>query len=198
MTLLSKSPTALSRPSLEERGERHYASILTRLTVPEMATVLPKLWRDVNDYLECTGSAPSGPPFVRYVVTDAGARIEVEAGVPVAEPVRGSNRVRAGVLPAGRYATVRHPGPLDELADINAALLEWLHENGYHVQSWPAEDEFVWRARYGNSSCRWAVACDRRTLARRDRSPHRVRLSCPRGLRACRKIPSPLPGAPPL
>jgi effector-binding domain-containing protein len=55
-------------------------------------------------------------------------QLEIETGVPVADPVPGEGRVFMGVLPAGRYATLTHIGPYDDLIDANEALQQWARE----------------------------------------------------------------------
>jgi effector-binding domain-containing protein len=51
--------------------------------------------------------------------------LNVEAGVPVETAVEGDDRVTAGVLPAGRYATALHVGPYDGLIGAVDGLLQW-------------------------------------------------------------------------
>jgi effector-binding domain-containing protein len=58
------------------------------------------------------------------------AELELETGVPVASPVEGKGEVRAGVLPAGRYATVGHTGHPDTLVTATRDLLDWASERG--------------------------------------------------------------------
>ena len=55
----------------------------------------------------------AGPPFIRYLVIDMAAELQIELAVPVSADISGSERVRPGVLPAGRYVTLRHTGPYD-------------------------------------------------------------------------------------
>jgi effector-binding domain-containing protein len=50
--------------------------------------------------------------------------------VPVVTPVDGDDRVLAGVLPAGRYATLRYTGHPDGLLGATAALREWAGQEG--------------------------------------------------------------------
>jgi effector-binding domain-containing protein len=76
------------------------------------------------------GIAPSGPPFIRYLVIDMAAELEIELAVPTGAPVAGSGRVRPGVLPEGRYAVLRHTGPYDGLIAANAALQQWAPRRG--------------------------------------------------------------------
>jgi effector-binding domain-containing protein len=64
-----------------------------------------------------------------------------------AEVTAGEGRVRAGVLPGGRYAVLRHTGPYDGLIASNAALLGWADEQGIALDSWDTAEGTAWRAR---------------------------------------------------
>lgn len=67
----------------------------------------------------------------------AGA-MEMEVGVPVADAVAGDDPVLAGVLPAGRYVTMRHVGHPDGLFQATGRLLEWGRQQGVR---WDASDD---------------------------------------------------------
>jgi effector-binding domain-containing protein len=56
------------------------------------------------------------------------ANLELETGVTVATKVEGDGKIRAGVLPAGRYATVVHKGHPDTLVTATGDLLQWAAE----------------------------------------------------------------------
>ena len=81
-------------------------------------------------YLEQQGVDPAGAPFIRYNVIDMEKGLELEAGVPVSDPVQGAGRVFAGVVPAGRYGTLTHIGHYNGLIDANEALQEWARQQG--------------------------------------------------------------------
>lgn len=51
-------------------------------------------------------------------------------GVPVFQLVVGDGEVRAGVLPAGRYAAVAHVGHPDTLEQATRELLDWAAARG--------------------------------------------------------------------
>ncbi len=76
---------------------------------------MPPLNQEVFAWLGGRGAAPAGAPFWKYNVIDMAAKLEIEAGVPVAAAVAGDDRVVSGVLPAGRYATLTHVGHPSEL-----------------------------------------------------------------------------------
>ena len=57
----------------------------------------------------------------------------IEIGVPVAGAIEDDGRVRPGLLPAGRYATLIHVGHPDGLLGANEALQVWAHDKGLRV-----------------------------------------------------------------
>jgi effector-binding domain-containing protein len=91
----------------------------------QLGSAVPPLTGQVFDWLAARGIAPAGPPFWRYLVVDMEAELELETGVAVASHPKGDDQVRAGVLPAGRYATVLHTGHPDSLESATRELLEW-------------------------------------------------------------------------
>jgi effector-binding domain-containing protein len=108
---------------IEERPAQPYVAIrrtITMQTFPEVADRLP----EVFGWLAARGIAPADAPFFRYLVIDMERELEVEAGVPVAGPVDGEGEMRAGVLPAGRYAVTTHVGHPDELIAVTGEFME--------------------------------------------------------------------------
>jgi hypothetical protein len=112
----------------------------------EMDAVIPRLLGEVFAWLERRAVAPAGPPFMRLLVVDMAALLEIELGVPVATPVPGDGRVAAGVLPAGPYATLVYTGVENGIA-ANAALQEWAARQGIVWQKWATERGDGWGAR---------------------------------------------------
>ena len=89
----------------------------------------------------------AGAPFWKYNVIDMERQLEVEVGFPVAVPVAGDDRVLAGVLPAGKYATLRHIGHPDTLSDATTALLDWAAGQGLTWDVMETEEGDRWGAR---------------------------------------------------
>jgi effector-binding domain-containing protein len=85
---------------------------------------------EVFGWLGQRGSTPAGAPFWKYNLIDVERQLEVEVGVPVGGPMTGDDRVLAGVLPAGKYATLRHVGHPAGLLDATKALLDWAAQQG--------------------------------------------------------------------
>ncbi|HEY5361911.1 MAG TPA: GyrI-like domain-containing protein [Streptosporangiaceae bacterium] len=90
----------------------------------------PGLLPEVFGWLGQRGSTPAGAPFWKYNLIDMERQLEVEVGVPVGGPMTGDDRVLAGVLPAGKYATLRHVGHPAGLLDATKALLDWAAQQG--------------------------------------------------------------------
>lgn len=86
-----------------------------RVTMEGLPGAVDQGFPELFGWLAEHGMAPAGPPFIRYHVTGAGGELDIELGVPADVTADGGTRVRPGVLPAGRYAVLRHTGPYDGL-----------------------------------------------------------------------------------
>ena len=112
-------------PEVVQRADQPYVAIKALVTMQTLGAVLPGLHPEVSSWLRARDVAKAGAPFWKYNVIDMERQLEVEVGFPVAVPVAGDDRVLAGVLPAGKYATLRHIGHPDTLSDATTALLDW-------------------------------------------------------------------------
>src|SRR5438067_7630439 len=132
----------ISRPKVEERTEQPYVAMRTQAAMHGLETVIPQLLGEVFAWLGTQSAAPAGAPFIRYRVINMAAQLEIEVGIPVARAMSGDDRICAGVLPAGRYASLVYTGPYDGngLVEANAALLEWGTEQGLVWDTWAAEN----------------------------------------------------------
>jgi hypothetical protein len=90
--------------TIQTRTEQPYVAIPVSVRMEELGSVVPPLTGRVFDWLAARGIASAGPPFWRYVVVDMETKLELQTGVPLATQVEGNGEIRAGVLPAGRYA----------------------------------------------------------------------------------------------
>lgn len=124
-------------PSVTERPAQPYVAIRAETTMQTMDTVLVPLFPQVFGWLAERGIPPVGPPFWKYNVIDMDGILEVEVGVPVGEPADGDDRVLAGVLPAGQYATLRYTGHPDGIIDAVVVLRDWV---GQENLTWDMTD----------------------------------------------------------
>src|SRR5580693_8214365 len=134
-------------PVVAQRAAQPYVAIRAQVTMPTMDTILVPLGPRVFAWLRERDVPPAGPPFWKYNVIDMDRLLEVEVGVPVATPVDGDDRVLAGVLPAGRYVTLRHTGHPDGLIDVIASLQEWAKREGLAWDRADTPDGERWAAR---------------------------------------------------
>lgn len=137
----------IAEPKIEERAEQPYVAIRTQATMQALNTVIPQGIGEVFAWLGKQGIRPAGAPFVRYLVIDMEALLEIEVGIPVASTLTGDGRVLAGVLPAGRYAALIYTG-IDNGIQANWTLLKWGEEQGLAWDTWAAQNGDGWGARY--------------------------------------------------
>ncbi|WP_375424724.1 GyrI-like domain-containing protein [uncultured Friedmanniella sp.] len=132
--------------SVVEQDEQPFVGVTRTLSMArlkEASDEIPRLF----GWLRERGIAPTGPPFVRFLVIDMAADMVVQAGVPVAAPVAADGEIEVGTLPAGRYVTVVHVGHYDGLYDATTQLLRWAGQQGLHFDKHPSEAGEVWTSR---------------------------------------------------
>ncbi len=137
----------ISEPKLSDRAEQPYVAVRTQATMQQLDTAIPQGIGEVSAWLGKQGVAPSGPPFIRYLVIDMEVLLDIEVGWPVASALPGDGRVSGGVLPAGRYASLVYSG-IDNGIQANWALLKWGAENGLVWDSWTTEKGDAFGARF--------------------------------------------------
>lgn len=130
---------------MEDRPAVAYAAIkrddITAATFGRIADRVPV----ILGWLGERGLAPAGAPFLKYNVIGPGDVFEVEAGVPVASPVRSEGEVFGATLPAGRYAGVSFVGHPLRLVDVTASVV-----------AWGARQGLAWDMREDGGAQRWA------------------------------------------
>jgi effector-binding domain-containing protein len=133
-------------PQIVIRAEQPYVAIRGRVSMAEIGAFAVRT-PEVFAWLGAHGLPPAGPPFMRYNVIDMTRDLEIDNGVPVAAPVEGDAEVIAGVLPAGRYATLTHVGHPSELMAATKALLDWAAAQGLTWDMSPSADGERWGSR---------------------------------------------------
>jgi effector-binding domain-containing protein len=138
----------ISEPKVEQRAEQRYVGIRSQVPISQFPQIIPQHLDELFGWLGARGVAPAGAPFMRYYVINMQGNMDVEMGVPVASDVTGDERVAAGVIPAGRYASLVYTG-LDGMPG-NAALIGWAETNGLQWDRWddPHGDAFRARVEY--------------------------------------------------
>lgn len=132
-------------PRIETRPEQHYVGMRRRVARRDVGRELGPRLGELAAWLEARGQTPAGPPFFRYWVVDTADRLEVEAALPVSQPLAEGQGVSPGVLPAGRYLVARHVGHYDGLQAATASLKSWAASRGIRLSASPDETEWTSR-----------------------------------------------------
>jgi effector-binding domain-containing protein len=132
---------------VELRAARPYAGITAHVTMDGLSGAVDEAFPELFGWLAAQDIEAAGPPFIRYLVIDMAAELQIELAVPVSADISGAERIQPGVLPAGRYVTLRHTGPYDGLVASNAALQQWAQRQGITFDSWDTPAGSVWRGR---------------------------------------------------
>lgn len=104
-------------------------SIRGKTTLAALVDTIGEFLREVWEYVEKSGGKFSGPPFTCYHKI-SGEEIEIEAGMPVSDPLPSAGRIKAGELPGGEAVSTIHYGPYDFLPAAGEALDAWVKQHG--------------------------------------------------------------------
>src|SRR5262245_25087040 len=138
----------ITQPKLEDRKEMPYMGSRTQVPLAETGSgLIPRLHGEVMAWLERHGVASAGAPFMRFHVINMPGKMDIELGWPVASALPGHGRVSAGVLPAGRYASLIYTGIANGIP-ANKALLDWGAEQGLVWDTYASDQGDGFGARY--------------------------------------------------
>jgi effector-binding domain-containing protein len=111
------------------------------LNVASLRNIIPtyadvsKLYQELFAYLGKKRAKFSGPPMV--ILHDREFRekdADVEAAIPVAGNVQGSDKIKVQELPAEeQMACTVHRGPYENIGQAYEALMSWVEANGYQI-----------------------------------------------------------------
>ncbi|MEO8607705.1 MAG: GyrI-like domain-containing protein [Chloroflexota bacterium] len=137
-----------TEPKLDNRTDQHYAGIRTQIGMGEMGSgFIPQFIGEVFGWLGKNGIEPDGIPFMRYHIINMPGLLDIEIGVPVAAPIKGDGRVNAGVLPAGRYASLIYTD-VTKGEEGNSVLIGWAQQQGLEWDRWDDPKGDAFRSRY--------------------------------------------------
>jgi effector-binding domain-containing protein len=157
-------------PSVVTKPERPTAGIRTVTPFRGMFAVRDKLMADLFERLDAAGVG-YGPVFFRLHVVDMDGDMDIEVGAVTETPVAGDERVRPGVLPAGRYAALTY---VNHGRRANGTLIDWANAEGltFDRVTGPRGDEFGCRyeayltdPRTERMKTRWQIELAIRLLA---------------------------------
>ena len=119
------------QPAAAIRGRAAWAAL-----GPFIGAALGELFRVVGGQ----GVRFAGPAYGIYHSAEAEeAEVDLEVGMPVAEPVEPDGRVIATSISGGLAAATVHCGPYEDVAPAYRALGEWVQEHGHETAGPPRE-----------------------------------------------------------
>lgn len=133
----------MQQPQITQRAAQSYVAIPVTVRMQDFAAAIDRGFPELFAWLTDHSLAPTGPPFIRYLRVDMNGELAVELAAPVDGTASVNERVRGGMLPAGRYVTLLHTGPYEDLVQANAAVQQWASERGL---DWAMDGE-TWRGR---------------------------------------------------
>jgi effector-binding domain-containing protein len=137
-----------AEPQIQERAALPYMGLPLTVTMATFGAAIDAGYPELFGWLAAHDLAPAGPPLIRYHVIDMDGDMEVELGVPVAAPAAGDDRVRSAELPGGRYVSLLHTGPYDQLVAANGALQAWAAEHDVALESDATGHQFQGRVEH--------------------------------------------------
>jgi effector-binding domain-containing protein len=96
---------------------------------------LGQLYNELIPYVFSNGGKLAGPTI--YICYDAEYKekdVDVEAGIPIAKAINGSNRIKVYELPGmDEAACTVYQGPYENIGEAYTAIMAWTEENGYQI-----------------------------------------------------------------
>ena len=131
-------------PSTVAQPDRHCVGI--RLITPfrGMFAVRDRLMEELHHWVDEQAIA-YGHTFFRLHVVDMDGPMDIEVGVITDEAVPGQGRIRAAVLPAGRYASLTY---VNHGRRANGRLRDWIEEQGLTLDCTPSPEGERFGCRY--------------------------------------------------
>jgi effector-binding domain-containing protein len=125
------------------RKPQPFAAHVLRLRQPEIAAKAPPLIGEVIAWVNAHGGQTTGAPFFNYVNFFPDGTMEMQVGMPTATVMAGDDTVTTGTLPGGRFASLVHEWPYQELHQANVTLMDWAKDAGHQLDGRPEGDRFV-------------------------------------------------------
>jgi effector-binding domain-containing protein len=130
---------------IEKEGKMPEYQVVIKKVEPQLfasiRTILPTygdvgpLYEELIGHLYGSGGKFAGPTtFICHDPEFKEKDVDVEAGVPIAEAIPTTNRIKVYELPAMEQAACTiHKGPYENIGEAYNALMAWIQENGYQI-----------------------------------------------------------------
>jgi effector-binding domain-containing protein len=135
-------------PRLESGCSQLYIAIPIQANLQVRGEIIA-LTEELKTWISSRKLRISGPLFYRYwIIVHAGEPLTMEVGFPVCTAVAGDNRIKAGNIPIGTFATLVHCGHPDTIS-ISADLLQsWAKQQSLQWRKHRQDNHDVWTGRF--------------------------------------------------
>lgn len=113
-----------------ELEKRHTAVIRDKTPMAQISAHFMSAMPEVAQAVQEAGAEMAGPPFGRYFAHSA-EEVDLEVGIPVAEPFTATGRATPSEIPGGRHITAIHTGPYQDLPGAHRELIAYTVDNGH-------------------------------------------------------------------
>lgn len=135
----------IGKPKIDKRLKQTYMGIRTIAPFKGMSKEIRRIAKELNEWVDENRIKTSGPPFLRYHVIDMRGFMDISFCFPVRKALSNDGNVKAGELPAGKYASLVYSGGG---ISGNRALIEWVRAQGLDFDRWDTAQGDNFRGRY--------------------------------------------------
>ena len=114
---------------IKELPLQHTVYSRSRTPVSELSNKMGEAYGQIMTFLGQSGETPAGAPYAAYYNMDM-EDLDVEIGIPVSKPLTPEGVLKAGEMPAGKYASCVHTGPYQEIHPAYDELGKWMEAEG--------------------------------------------------------------------
>jgi effector-binding domain-containing protein len=131
-------------PRLESGCSQPYIAIPILGTLQVRSEIIA-LMEELNTWISNRKLKISGPLFYRYwIMSYTDEPLTMEVGFPVCTAVAGDNRVKAGNIPMGTFATLVHCGHPDTINRSADLLQSWAKQQSLQCRKHRQDNHDVW------------------------------------------------------
>lgn len=142
---MAKNVNTATPLKIDQRLELSYMGVRFVAPFSGMRPQVEAARKELVNWFKAQGIVPAAPPFLRYHVIDMKGEMDLEYGIPVETALSGDGRVKAAVLPAGRYVSLIYSGGGYQ---GNKTLIEGARAQGLVFDRWDTEKGDNFRCRY--------------------------------------------------
>jgi effector-binding domain-containing protein len=142
---MAKNINMATEPKIEYQAGKNYMGIRIQTPFSGMFKEIDKIRKELELWCKEKGIEAAEPPFLRYHCIDMKGEMDMEYGIPVKEAQENEGRIKAAILPPGRYVSIIYTGGGYQ---GNKTLVEWIKKNDIPIDRWDSEKGDNFAARY--------------------------------------------------